>query len=144
MIDVRQAAEQVLEEVERQNARHPAGFPGDRNGIRAGIAALEDETREALDAWHEEKSLPPGRLPAHQWGHTREEIVQIAAVALRTLAAMPSPCDCMDSLGPGHEAGCPAKDPEAERRAVERLDQPFPRRRRLRRWRSTDRRKEQR
>lgn len=104
---MKQLVGQLLAEITRQDARHPDGFPPDRNGIRAGIAALEDETREALEAWHSEKKPPEGRLPRFQWTHTRDELLQAAAVAIRTLRDLPRSCDCID-IGPGHEEGCPA------------------------------------
>lgn len=104
-----QIVAQVLVEVAQQDRRHPDGFPGDRNGIRAGIAAIEDEAREALEAWHSEKSLAGNREEQHQWTNTREELVQVAAVVLRTLRELPRPCNCLERLGgPGHEDGCPA------------------------------------
>jgi hypothetical protein len=108
--ELRQIVGQVLREVERQDERHPEGFGSDRNGIRAGLAAIEDETRETLEAWHREKKIRAARRSGHQWTQTREELVQVVAVALRALSAMPAPCNCLPELGPGHEDGCPADD----------------------------------
>lgn len=118
--DSQQILAQVLVESAQQDRRHPDGFPGDRNGIRAGVAAIEDETREALEAWHFEKTLLDGRDPEHQWTRTREELLQVAAIALRTLRELPRPCNCLDKLnGPGHEDGCPAAyAEEAERQML--------------------------
>lgn len=107
---MKQLIGQLLAEIARQDARHPGGYPPERNGIRAGIAALEDETGEALEAWHCEKKSPPDRLPEHQWMDTRSELIQVAAVALRAVRGLPRPCDCMETVGPGHENECPADE----------------------------------
>lgn len=51
-------------------------FGTDVAGIRLGVAVLEDEVREALGAWREERA-------ADGWPMVYEEIMQVAAVALR-------------------------------------------------------------
>lgn len=69
----------LLDEVQRQDAKHgPFTSGGDLGRARLAIACLEDETREAREAWLEERSAP-------HWSHTREEVLQVAAVAIRAL-----------------------------------------------------------
>lgn len=72
----------VRDEIARQDKTHPKGFPCSRDGLRSGIAAIEDETREALEAWRS------GRAKTTQWeehwADLATELIQIAAVAVRT------------------------------------------------------------
>jgi hypothetical protein len=58
--------------VERQDAKHGPcqGTPLDRS--RLVLATLEDETREALDAWRSERTGP-------HWNETRTEALQASA-----------------------------------------------------------------
>jgi hypothetical protein len=66
-------------EVERQDAKH-GPFEGTRLGAsRLALACLQDEVDEALKAWRTER--------AHQgeWAHTRMEVLQVAAVAIRAI-----------------------------------------------------------
>lgn len=69
---------QLMAEVERQDAKH-GPFEGTVLGrSRLAIACLEDEIREVREAWRSErKSL--------DWDETRAEVMQVAAVAIRTL-----------------------------------------------------------
>jgi hypothetical protein len=64
-------------EIERQDVKHgrfsastPLGYS------RLAIACLEDEVTEVRDAWREERKSP-------HWNHTLEELLQVAAVAMR-------------------------------------------------------------
>lgn len=68
----------LLREVERQDAQHGPyqGTPLGRS--RLALATLEDETREAVEAWRSERREP-------HWQHTREEVLQVAAVCIRAL-----------------------------------------------------------
>lgn len=71
----------VAFEVERQDAKHgPYGSQGGTPlGIsRLAIATLEDEVREVLQAWRDERKTP-------HWDETRTEVIQVAAVCVRTL-----------------------------------------------------------
>jgi hypothetical protein len=68
----------LMAEVARQDAKH-GPFEGTPLGrSRLALACLEDEVAEALDAWRAECRGPT-------WTQTREEVMQVAAVALRTL-----------------------------------------------------------
>ncbi len=71
----------LIEEIERQDEKH--GRYGVQGGTMVGtsrlaLATLEDEITEALEAWRSERT-------ALHWDHTREEVLQVAAVAIRTL-----------------------------------------------------------
>lgn len=65
-------------EIAKQDHRYGGRFGGDTAlaAVRLGIACLEDEVREVLEAWHEERRK-------QSWTHTREELVQVAALAIR-------------------------------------------------------------
>ena len=68
----------LMAEVARQDEKH-GRFEGTVLGrSRLALACLEDETREAVEAWRGERK---GVL----WEHTREEVLQVAAVAIRAL-----------------------------------------------------------
>lgn len=68
----------LAREVERQDAKH-GPFEGTPLGrSRLAIACLEDEVEEARNAWRSERKAPT-------WEATREECLQVAAVAIRAL-----------------------------------------------------------
>lgn len=71
--------DRLVAEIERQDEKH-GGFSAatELGRSRLGIAVLEDELAEALLAWREERFTPT-------WDHTREEVLQVAAVAIRLL-----------------------------------------------------------
>ena len=72
-VDARRAAE-----IERQDEKH-GPYQGTILGrSRLALATLEDEVEEALEAWR-------GERKALTWDATREEVLQVAAVAIRTL-----------------------------------------------------------
>jgi hypothetical protein len=82
--------QEVAHEIERQNAIHPAGCPPTRDGIRLGLAAAQDELREALDAWRSGRCKCPDPMCGHHdWTDARIEIIQCAAVLLRIAAGIP-------------------------------------------------------
>lgn len=79
--DAAKPLEDLAREIAKQDTLHPSGYPYTRDGIRLGIAAIEDETREVWDAWHEIRhtigngTADPGSL--------RGELIQVAAVYMR-------------------------------------------------------------
>lgn len=80
-----QAQADVLDElgneVVRQDRTHPAGYPSDRDGVFRGITTAAGELVEALQAWHVEKRVG-------QWDTTRGELLQAAAVIVRTIRSI--------------------------------------------------------
>lgn len=82
--------DEVLAEILRQDKVHPSGYPATRDGVRLGLAAAEDELEEAKQAWREGRCKCPEPMCEHaDWANTREEIIQTAAVLLRTASSMP-------------------------------------------------------
>jgi hypothetical protein len=76
---------EVMAEMVRQDEVHPSGYPPTRDGVRLGIAAAEDEVEEALKAWRKGRCKCPTPMCDHaDWSQTREELIQAAAVLLRT------------------------------------------------------------
>lgn len=76
-------------EVERQDRYHPSGYPATRDGVRFGIATVIDEAEEARDAWRAERCKCATPLCGHaKWGDTEAELLQTAAVALRTIRSI--------------------------------------------------------
>lgn len=68
----------LLMEIARQDEEH-GPFEGTLLGrSRLAIACLEDEVAEAREAWRTERE-------ATTWDATREEVLQVAAVAMRAL-----------------------------------------------------------
>lgn len=81
--------QEVADEMERQDAIHPDGYPATRDGIRLAIATGEDELKEALAAWREGRckcSTP--RCKHHDWNETRGELLQAAGVILRSIRSL--------------------------------------------------------
>jgi len=69
---------QLIVEIARQDAKH-GPYEGTVLGrSRLALGTLEDEVREALEAWRSERQ-------ALTWNATRAEVLQVAAVAIRTL-----------------------------------------------------------
>ena len=67
------------EEIVRQDLKH-GPFEGSRLGrTRLALAVLEDEVQECLDAYRE------GRPEIIGFNHLREELLQVAAVAIRAI-----------------------------------------------------------
>lgn len=68
----------LLVEVARQDEKH-GPFQGTVLGrARLAIACLEDEVREVRESWRRERGEAA-------WDATREEMLQVAAVAIRAL-----------------------------------------------------------
>ena len=71
--------DELWDEIARQDSKH-----GPFTGVtalgrsRLAIACLEDEVAEVKDAWREERK-------ADGWPKTEEELLQVAAVAMRAL-----------------------------------------------------------
>jgi hypothetical protein len=81
-----EAVASILAEARRQDEVHPDGFEANRNGVRFGLCTIEDEIREAREAWEHEKRGcydDPAR-----WRHTRAELVQALAVGFRLLCSI--------------------------------------------------------
>jgi hypothetical protein len=71
----------LVAEIRRQDEKHgPYGVQGGTPlGVsRLALASLEDEVAEALQAWRDERARP-------DWPDTRAEVLQVAAVAVRSL-----------------------------------------------------------
>lgn len=71
----------LFDEVLRQDEIHPSGFPSTRDGLRLGIAALEDETREARESHRLERR-------SDGWPDTRGELLQAMAVCFRMIRSI--------------------------------------------------------
>jgi siroheme synthase (precorrin-2 oxidase/ferrochelatase) len=68
----------LLAEIKRQDEKHGT-FEGSVLGrSRLAIACIEDEVEEVRLAWLAERRAP-------NWDKTREEVLQVAAVAIRAL-----------------------------------------------------------
>jgi hypothetical protein len=69
----------LIREVERQDEKHGRFDGASQLGkSRLALACLEDEVAEAVQAWRDERKTP-------RWEQTREEVLQVAAVAIRAL-----------------------------------------------------------
>jgi len=69
----------LIGEIERQDEKHGRFQALTQLGAsRLALACLEDEIAEAKQAWRDERKTPT-------WDHTREEVLQVAAVAMRAL-----------------------------------------------------------
>jgi hypothetical protein len=66
--------------------RFPQGFPFDRNGVRLGIASLEDEIGEVYEEWSKHK-----RNLGNCRNEIRTELLQVAAVALMIVEGIDNP-----------------------------------------------------
>jgi hypothetical protein len=87
--DIYDALADLGDEVTRQDEIHPAGYAATRDGVRLGLATVGDELQEALDAWR------PGRCKCrtpecghHDWSEVRKELLQTAAVIMRTIRSI--------------------------------------------------------
>lgn len=70
--------EELAAEIDRQDEKH-GRFEGTRLGRqRLALACLEDEVEEAKEAWREERGCEVPHA-------TRDEVLQVAAVAMRAL-----------------------------------------------------------
>jgi hypothetical protein len=76
-------------EVVRQDSLHPSGYPATRDGMRLGIASGKDELREARKAWSRGRcKCPTPMCDHHDWSAVDEELMQAAAVMLRTVRSI--------------------------------------------------------
>lgn len=77
-------------EVNRQDRFHPSGYPATRDGVFLGIKTAEHElTVEAVDAWRGDRCRCETPLCGHAtWDKTRAEMLQAAAVLLRTIRSI--------------------------------------------------------
>jgi hypothetical protein len=77
-------------EMVRQDGFHPSGYPATRDGVFLGITtAVHELDREAIDAWRSERCPCPTPLCGHAtWTETRAELLQAAAVIMRTVRSI--------------------------------------------------------
>ena len=70
---------ELAAEIDRQDRKH-GGFSAMTalGRSRLAIACLEDEVQEVKGAWRQERRIDG-------WPHTEEELLQVAAVAMRAL-----------------------------------------------------------
>lgn len=71
----------LMTEFVRQTTEHTDGYPATRDGLRLALAAAEDELIEARDAHRDERMIKG-------WWRTREELIQLAAVAMRAVCSI--------------------------------------------------------
>lgn len=75
----------IADEIERQD-RLWAPFQNKRPSLRLGFACLEDEVREALDAYNDDRN---DEFCGLGFSHTQKELIQVTAIAIRMLRALP-------------------------------------------------------
>jgi hypothetical protein len=79
------AINDLQEEIVNQDGNHPESYPYDRNGVRLGIAALEDEVNEVYEEWRNHK-----RHLGNCVNEIRSELLQVAAIAMRMIRELDS------------------------------------------------------
>lgn len=79
-VDLDVVLQEIVDVAGVQEAKY-GPFTAELADVRLGIAALEDELREAREAWRDERRI-------EGWPHTREELVQVASLAFRLAAAL--------------------------------------------------------
>jgi hypothetical protein len=77
---------ELRREIADQHSRF-GSFVNERASLRLGFACLEDELREAIEAYEDDRHDDFCGLG---FAHTQEELLQVAAVAIRLLAAFPN------------------------------------------------------
>jgi hypothetical protein len=96
----------ITVEVARQDRVHPSGYPATRDGVRLGIATGVDELDEALDAWRIDRCRCETPLCGHAyWQVTRAEMLQAAAVIVRTIRSIDQHRVALDAAEAAEEAG---------------------------------------
>jgi NTP pyrophosphatase (non-canonical NTP hydrolase) len=70
-------------EICKQDSLHAEGYPYTRNGVRLGIAALEDELGEVWQEWNNSK-----RALGNARSELRAELMQVAAIAMRIIRSL--------------------------------------------------------
>jgi hypothetical protein len=72
-------------EIERQDGIHPDGYPATRDGTALALFNAREELREARKAWrHGRCKCPTPRCDHHDWSAAAEEMLQAAAVIMRS------------------------------------------------------------
>lgn len=78
-------------EVFRMDEAHPDGYPATRDGVFLGImTAVHELETEAIESWRSERTpclAPNGRTHCH-WPYTRQELLQAAAIIIRTIRSI--------------------------------------------------------
>lgn len=84
------ALTELAAEVKRQDQFHPAGYPATRDGVFLGIKTAAHELDvEAIGAWRTDRCRCGTPLCGHaDWQNTRGELLQAAAVILRTIRSI--------------------------------------------------------
>ena len=79
--------DQLNAEIRRQDKKHGRiGGDSDYGRARLGIACVQDEVDEALEAWRDDKKRAADDLPAlGRFFDTKAELMQVAAVAIRVI-----------------------------------------------------------
>lgn len=75
---------QLAAEIIIQDKAHPAGYPITRDGIRTGIASLEDEIKEVWEEWNIHKR----HIESSNLQPMRAELMQVAGIAMRMIRAI--------------------------------------------------------
>lgn len=116
MTDLRVVAEKMIvhdrvigylqDEIERQDALHPDGYPATRTGIRLAIATAHDEVDEAFDEWRAARcKCPVPRCNHADWVATQYELLQAAAVIMRAVRSIEDATIVVSGAGgQSHEA----------------------------------------
>lgn len=65
-------------EIARQDGIHAPGYQPTRDGVRLGLASMEDELRESLDEWRHDRA-------GGHYAATAAEVLQTVAVGMRLL-----------------------------------------------------------
>lgn len=81
---------EVVREMARQDEIHPDGYPATRDGIFLAIKTASHELEhEAINAWRAGRcKCPTPQCDHHEWSDVAEEMVQAAAVLLRSVRAI--------------------------------------------------------
>jgi hypothetical protein len=76
--------------IARHDALHPDGYPPTRDGVFLGITtAVHELDREAIDAWRRGRcKCPTPRCDHHDWSEVAAELLDAAAVIMRTLRSI--------------------------------------------------------
>lgn len=80
----------IAAEIDRQDRFHPAGYPATRDGVFLGIKTAAHELDiEAIGAWRDDRCRCETPVCGHaDWRRTRSELIQAAAVILRTVRSI--------------------------------------------------------
>jgi hypothetical protein len=90
-------------EIQREDQIHPPGYPATRDGIFLGLSTAREELREACKAWRRGRcKCPTPGCDHHQWAEVEEELLQVAAVVMRTVRSIAE--QAPGKARPGHQA----------------------------------------